>query len=557
MEGGKWKPIAAWSGTLVLPLRSGRRADGGVFIRLENTPPEWSSLNGSTCALTWRAGSPWALHASREIVDITFAGETLSGEALGHDIHPVRLDGWTRVSPLESLAGARPLDDVRVSLRSPSVVVENGTATLVVDTEPVQTEGSLKALARFERPLNEDQTRWVVRHWDKEAHDFSGAEEIVFWNPDPIPAHRNLPQASLDGIHKTAANRYGWYLYADRAADGMLLSAIEPRAIRSAGLAPATGVPLRDYLDHGLWAGMVCGTWFQASVPPETLATGGAAGRTDAPPAFKLGDRGLVAHVFGWRSGPRGDPPDKNGHVPGHAACGFYEIVADSFTGDATIDIEYAQVYSHNPEGIVSGFIASHCFLGSLKRGWLWLTPVSDALIHHPDLAPDGGLPLETLRLSLARMIAHARTGAGSGRTPANMSVSCSQNTALALYEASLGRSGPDHGAAGQTALLLRRILAPTGIGTHRLLPPRWYAYLAGRPVRFASKEQTGRLYLAALLSRNSILPRELHDTLAMTFHELGAALRFVRTNQLGGVIEGIEPHRPTTFKDKYPARRG
>jgi predicted Abi (CAAX) family protease len=99
-------------------------------------------------------------------------------------------------------------------------------------------------------------------------------------------------------------------------------------------------------------------------------------------------------------------------------------------------------------------------------------------------------------------------------------------------------------------------MLAPLGSGQTRIIPARWKAYLAGRMFRRILPGQTHRLYLNALLTRNSILPRELHDNLALAFHGLGATLRFVRSNQLGGVIEGIEPHRPTTFKDKYPPRK-
>ena len=171
MDDRYWKPVAAWSGTLILPPPSGRRADGGVLIRLDNAPEPWARLVGATCALAWRPESAWARHSSRETIDIRFTAETRASVARKRDVHPTRLDGWDRVSPLETLAGARPADDVRVSLAHPSVFTEGSSAdgasvVLSIDDEPVQVEGSYKALARFERPLDEAQTLWAVRHWD-------------------------------------------------------------------------------------------------------------------------------------------------------------------------------------------------------------------------------------------------------------------------------------------------------------------------------------------------------------------------------------------------------
>jgi len=545
MDYSSWKPVAPWSGRLILPPYPERRADGGILILVENAPEPWSSLVGTTCVLAGNPDSAWARYTAREIPGVRSVQHVPARAADARDLPPARLDGWLRPSPLETLAGSLPADDVRVSLSQPAVVRVNAVTTLFIDDEPVQIEGRYKALARFERPLDEVQSRWLVRHWDTSAHDFTGAEDIVRWIPARLPACGDLPQTGLERIHKTAVNRYGWYLYADLADDDPadarfpgepVLRAIEPRAIRSASLAPAIPQPLRDYLAHGLWDGSSYGTWFQSTVPPapqpESPALIPATASGPSPAAFKPGDRGLAIHLSGWRSGPRCDPSDETVKVTGHVSCGFYAIVIDPFTDEAAIDLVYARAYNRDPEGVVAGFIASHACLGSLERGWLWLAPVSDALIHHPAFEPGGALPLASIRLSLARMV--ARTRSSTTTTSANTADSCARNTAIALYEASLGdETRPD----SDTALALCRMLSPFGFGIFRLLSPRWIAYLEDR--RF-----------------KRFLPRALHDALARTFHERGASLRFVRTNQLGGRVDGIEPHRPVTLKDPFSGRQ-
>ena len=51
-------------------------------------------------------------------MDVHFSDAALASWERGA-IHPLRLEGWRQVTPLESLAGSRPRDDQLVRLRGP------------------------------------------------------------------------------------------------------------------------------------------------------------------------------------------------------------------------------------------------------------------------------------------------------------------------------------------------------------------------------------------------------------------------------------------------------
>ncbi|MCB1325034.1 MAG: hypothetical protein H7A21_10155 [Spirochaetales bacterium] len=88
------------AGRVILPAREQRREDGAVFLEVHNAPPAFAELRGRTVWLRISEGSlalEWFRHETRNVVfsqDPDSAGD--------RRLHPDRLNGWDRVSPLES-----------------------------------------------------------------------------------------------------------------------------------------------------------------------------------------------------------------------------------------------------------------------------------------------------------------------------------------------------------------------------------------------------------------------------------------------------------------------
>ena len=78
-----------------------------------------------------------------------------------------RVDGWPRVDPLESVAGAHPIDDVVVRLDGPVQVERGGrdTPRLRIEREPAQITGRFYALVTFDGPAGDGDDRYRVRHY--------------------------------------------------------------------------------------------------------------------------------------------------------------------------------------------------------------------------------------------------------------------------------------------------------------------------------------------------------------------------------------------------------
>ncbi|MFO7628424.1 MAG: hypothetical protein R6W06_02690 [Prochlorococcaceae cyanobacterium] len=113
------------------------------------TPPGWSHCRGRIAALRWRDPA-----LAQVTIDVHVSDEARDSARAGN-LHPLRLDGWPQVTPLESLAGARPQDDVLVRLDGPVTVLEGevpptetnpaGGLQLEVGAEPLQTAGLARA----------------------------------------------------------------------------------------------------------------------------------------------------------------------------------------------------------------------------------------------------------------------------------------------------------------------------------------------------------------------------------------------------------------------------
>ncbi|MGL5194526.1 MAG: type II CAAX prenyl endopeptidase Rce1 family protein, partial [Chroococcales cyanobacterium] len=103
ISGQLYRPIAQWTGQLILPSETQRHSDGRVYLTLENTPETYRHLKGQTVWLNWHSNSIHQTWINRAVTDIHF-DEITRQSMENFSIHPTRLEGWSNVSALESLA---------------------------------------------------------------------------------------------------------------------------------------------------------------------------------------------------------------------------------------------------------------------------------------------------------------------------------------------------------------------------------------------------------------------------------------------------------------------
>ncbi|MBN1534223.1 MAG: hypothetical protein JXA20_16240 [Spirochaetes bacterium] len=568
-----YRPIAPWSGRLVLPRPEERRPDGGVFIVVENVPDSHHSLLGRTCWLTWKKGTPFARIIAMETTDILFSHQAHRGIQEGK-VLPHRLNGWRGVSPLETLAGIRSEDDVQVMLRDVTAVYSPGQAIIQIGEEPVQITGERIALAMFLRPEDRDCRRYLVRHFNPATERFDGPTEVVLSEEIPSLKKPPLPAASLSRIERSPLNSLGWYMYGSLSGGVFTVKALEPRGLFL--LRPSEyrydPASCADYIDRESWTAIQRGTHrivLLDATMPERITAGDPIRST----LLKEGDTGLVAHLFGGIGGERGEGPDRRGIVSGHSSFGFATVRRDAFTGELRWQIEYRQVYCHNPQGIVAGAHAWHSYMGSLRRGIMYLPPVSDTILIHPAFnfsfrfGTTSFVPLREIEKELFRITARTRSGAGSGITPICMAQSCAQDSTMALHSLwhrmkrqCFSNSGilswvRKNRTTPQARLFsnLRRIVLQwdSRFTPFSIVPPRWKRYLQVRPYHRAAG-RIGEL-LDAIITYRSALPRGVHDEVSKIFLRCGARLWVIRTDGIGGDIPGVEPLWPSTLSRRHP----
>lgn len=564
-------PVAPWSGRLVLPAASERFDDGAVLIELENWPadalPGVGADSRPRLPLVWE-GAPFPAGT-----DLAFTAESfrdLKGTSAGNCLlgAPFRLDGWKAVSPLESLAGARRQDDVRVALVAPELRGSSRSALgveLVVRREPVQVLGRSRILVRFTGPS--DGGALLARHWNPERGDFSGPACEIAPAVDPpvldhLPEGLQRPMTSLEAIWTSPLNETGWYVTGRGDGEAFLLESLEPRALFSLdreGCSFGTDRSWR-WMEEELWSEALCGER-HGSIRRHDLE----ASRAVDKGALRSGERLLLLHLFGsWGTELRDEAKSLR---TGHFAFGFATVVTCPFTGEERFDCEYLQVYANNPEGIVSGTKAWHEYMGSLRRGWMFLRPVTDMLVRFSPLMGEVGTeevdaPAARLRRSLEWMMAAYRTGGGTGANPVTPLNSCVQDSIQGLFLAAeamkidlLGRAedplaaflfdGSDGDARSVDRLFFKA--GPPLFPIPRVWRQDWKAN-RDDPTRF----RRGQPVIEALAvldalntSRRSMVPRTAQEELARLFLLHGARINVLQSFQVGGRIEGIHALPP------------
>jgi len=559
-------PVAEWSGRLVLPSVDERQDDGSVPIVIENAPDR--SFVGRTMRLRWDAQAPFADWFDQVRVDVTIDEKLGQQASEGSWVIPRRLDGWKRVSPLESLAGARPVDDMRVMLRSPRVDGDD----LFVGTDPVQVEGTHRTLATFRGPARGD--RRTVVPFNPASGAFDGEPfEVVVAATTPDLEGKRFPRASTVAIEDQPLNADGWYMDGHLEDGTFHVDALSPRRLfllRPDAVAQGEGA-VKKYVDDVVLANLQVGTTLRSAYAPSDADT------TDrdayAAGQWPVGRRALLLHLFGgrrsedgtWKRGVR-----SFGIVSGHFSFGVATVVRCPFTGETRFDVEYRQVYAHNAEGIVSGAQTWAAYMGSMQRGWMWPTVIVDTIVHVPELEPFdlGGTvyrPLDGALASIEKMTAVYRTGNGGGVSAVSGDVSCVQDSNCALYGALAAferRSSGDDDLLGHILNLdeqapdvqrFRRLQALVGrirrsITIFGITTGQWRGFLHEPLGTRDPNAWTVKMLVRSIIALKTVFPRRGNDNLLRLAAEYDYPMWSLRSVRLGGDIPGLQALAPTSL---------
>ena len=567
-----YKPIALWHGRLILPSNEQRQPYGTVFFQVINAPKNYQNFLGKTAFLKWSTNREVQFFVHAVSQDIKFTKNTKKSQKSGN-IHPDRLNGWRNVGPLETLAGSRLEDSVTVMLRRPVIVINHSSSDrqeLIIDREPVQIIGRLCALVSILQRKEPDSDKFIIRHFNKISQQFDAAAEIIRI-PQVQPDKNGIARSTNHLIEQSPLNPDGWYIYGERDEDNIfVVQAIEPRRI--AQLTPdETHFGLKKslaYLSRENWEN----TPAQKGQAKRVLLMPTDATENGLISPWQEGDIGIVIHSFGGIGGKGGESAPL-GIVTGHFAFGVAKVVRDRFTSELRFDIEYKQVYAHNPDGIVAGSSKWQSYTGDLQRGWLGSRPVCDIICKLDCVCCDydfDGItlsPLTELNQQLDIMMARYRTGDGTGASLVTPATSCVQDSSQAIYATikkitSEVEANPQiqewlktNPAAAQTQRFhqllalgqsLEKVLIPLGV-----VRPDWRrnSRLAGIDSELKKSFFAGIANLIkAAISYRTMLPRRTQDEIAKVLLKQGAFLWIIRTNQVGGFDQNIEPIAPTGF---------
>ena len=565
-----YRPIAPWTGQMILPDLGKRAPDGSVPFLVFTSPQQ--NLVGRILRLAWDDSQPEDGWFQKSRPKVVFDPKTrATGEKAGCRF-PTILDGWDAVSPLESLPANRHEGTIEVVLKNPILRGE----TLLVRDEPVQVNGSHVCLAKFVGPADGNQRR--IKHFNPRTGFFTGPEEIVTIMPAKARPDDSAPNTSTEKIEESPLNDQGWYMYGKKIRGSFLVKSLEPRVVTRAfppclvgGKDRVKDYVARNHFDN-LKPQLARVSIFeprQDMIPDQTGT--GMTGYTER--VWPVGTRALLIHLFGWRK-LEGAPPSKGDQVSamldlvtGHFSFGIAEVIKDPFTGEPRWDIEYKQVYGHNREEVVSGSMKWHAYMGNLRRGWMYCLPVSDTIIGIPELQPftignETIDPLRGLSRELERMMALYRVGGGTGCATIRPDVSCVQDSHAALYSGihilleklgeqpavkqwlqSKGASDPEV----QRFNSLKRLGADiehaiTSFSTAQGSWKDFYANPLGtRPPGSANP------ILNTLLSLNTLFPRGAHDQFLQMAADRGYPMWSILTVQIGGLMPGVIPLKPNT----------
>lgn len=559
-------PVAEWIGRLILPDVTERSRVAGVWLEVHHAPPTRQDLVCKKVYLRWSDRPNLQAYVNQVKISIDFSQQAYKSVSQGI-VHPLRLNHWRQVQALESLAGARPYDDVMVALGSVEVEeVKKGRdfdasseISLYINREPILITGKYYALVTVVEFANNHA---VVRHYNSVSKQFDGVEEVVYF-PAVVPDRNGVLPATANKITESSLNKAGWYIYGAKNEQGVFtVRAIAPRALFQ--LQPAKIISglhkTKDYIHNRYWRGIKQkkGQIDSILLNPRNQS------HEELIASFKAGDRLLLLHTFGGIGGKKKEFAPL-GIFFGHFAFGLARVIKEPITQELRFKIGYAQVYTQNTTGIIAGSLDWTNFVGDRQFGWLGSRPITDIVVKLDVLEQynfDGLLrfPLNALAYQLDRMMARYRTGDGTGATFVGPANSCVQDSCQAFYQAiNMTLTEIDNNPQIQDWIAanshhpqtdrLQRLVALNQAIEAKLIPwqirPDWvdpFQSLIG--TRLADRPVT--TVINALTSWRSLLPRLANDSLAEILLQHGASLWLLQTYQVGGWDKDIEPIAPT-----------
>lgn len=306
-----YRPVADWLGRLILPTQEEYAVDSGDWAWLEIWHSPNPDLLGKTIKLTWQASPALDTYLDKVTRDVQFTEKAENFGARGNVV-PTRLNGRQAVGPLQSLAGARPQDDVTVKLTGSPKLVTGEIPTVTVSQEPVQVTGREYGLVKLLEPdtsLNKPVPEvcpgappcpteyFRVQHFDSARGDFSGATETI-----RIPQQPQLKGdrffSNIRELTDAPAGQAGWYVYGARDRENIFtVQALKPRAMFQLQpdrviLGKRSG---RNYIDRGNWQNTPTrkGTLQRVLVSPTAQISESAVAN------WQEGDYALLLHLFG------------------------------------------------------------------------------------------------------------------------------------------------------------------------------------------------------------------------------------------------------------------
>lgn len=570
-----YRPIASWMGRLILPPKEQRQS--GVLFEVHHADAEHEDLVGQVVYLKWIDNPESKVSVQSVKKDVHFNADALYNYTQGK-ILPIRINHWRQVTPLESLAGSRPNDDIVVMLREPVAVEQNREVlTLYVTSEPVQISGRFYGLVKFLQPTKPGSEQFRVVHFNRDSREFDSVEEVVLL-PEVIPNNEGIYPSTSRDIEKSPVNDTGWYIYGAKNAFGMfVVQALAPRALLQ--VQPQEVVvgrkPARKYLRKRSWKNI---TTHKGQIQSVLLSRRG----TDIQKAvshWREGDCALLVHTYGGIGGKKREAAAKAPFYFGHFAYGVAEVVREPLTGELRFDIRYQQVYTHNVDGLIAGTLSWTRYIGDRQFGWLGIRPVCDILIKLNALTDDYDAdevkrtPLEVFNRQLEIMTARYRIGDGMGATYVGPANNCAQDSNQALY------------AALRAIQVAIQVNHPTDIGYAIKTNPEFKNWLLRHPEYATSFKQLVKLskvlrhyllpfgiaradwqnsstttigssladspvqqVIRALVSWRSILPRKSGDTVTQIFFKQKASMWILSTSQVGNLDPDIAAIAPFTF---------
>ena len=589
-----YRSLDNWVGRLILPkaeeFKQNSQDQDWAWFEVYQAPLEQKNLIGKKVRLTWQKIPLLDRYLRLVTTDIQFTESAKASEKQGN-LLPRRLDGRSKVGPLQALAGARPEDDVLVSF--PNAEISRNSSpiiTLKVEKMPLMVTGRSVALVRILGEANSRSPKDIptqcpgfapcpselmrVQHYNPETQNFDGTEETIRIPQQPLVSGGRFISTPRQ-LADSSEGKAGWYIYGAQGKDGLFtVQALQPRSLFQ--LKPTENVfgqsAGSDYINTGNWKNTpdLKGTAQSVLVDP----------RSDSPEialkSWKEGDRGLGIHLFGGIGGEKGEATAA-GTVTGHFSYFFPQVIRDRFTQELQWEINYDQVYAHNPQGILAGRQSWANYTGNLQRGWLNSRPISNVIMKL-DILEDytfGKItlsPLTELQRQLEIMMARYRTGDGTGSASVSPAASCVQDSNQALYIAiellkekvattpeitTWLTNNPNDPQTQRFQRLIQlgdrltEILVPKGVTRPDWKKNAQTLAVVTEPEKYSFVQKD--TLANALLSWQSMLPRFSHDTISKIFLEQGASLWFLRTNQVGGIMPEILPVAPTNLFGDIP----